>query len=263
MRQRHSLSDETGKSPEPLPVFAIGDVHGHYDRLVALLAKADVTDQDCIVVQCGDLGHFGRDTQAGDLACWTAVYKREVKVDIVLWGNHDRAVIDTNHGFSGYKSPGQEIKHMMRAMEADGRLRMAYAAHGWLLTHAGLHAQIKYNPLPEDVDRTDAESMALYLCGLGHQTDAILDAVGRSRGGWSPYGGILWRDIAEALWSGVPQVFGHSASSQHVVRGEQDKWYCIDIGAKGGPVDTDANCLAGIWLPTQEIVRVDLGTEGK
>lgn len=236
-------------------VFVVGDVHGHHDRLIALLDKAGVDDRDCIVVQCGDLGHFGRETYADDLTCWRNVYDKTLKVDIVIWGNHDRAVIDTNHTFGGYSKPhGPEIKHMMNAMEADGRLRLAYAAHGWLITHAGYSPSGRYPDTT--VDRTDAEALAQWLCD--EKQGPVIDAVSRYRGGWSEWGGILWRDVREDLWDGVPQVFGHSADKDHLVRGEQDQWFCVDIGGKGGWLDPDAACLAGLWLPSQEIIRVDM-----
>lgn len=235
------------------PTLIIGDCHGHHDRLEALLSKAGVADKDCTVMQLGDLGHFDATTRASDAETWRLVYKRELKVDKVLWGNHDRAVIDPKHRFTGYAHPDPEITHMMRAMEAEGRLTLAEAVHGWLVTHAGL-APLAIDTRRE-VDWHDAQAIADWLNGESGET---IDAVSRARYGRYPFGGILWRDISEDLWDGVPQIFGHSASFQHVIRGETDQWYDIDIGGKGGPNDRDAECLAGIWLPSQEIVRVDM-----
>lgn len=259
---------------EERPVFVIGDVHGHVERLQALLVKADTDNIDCTVVQVGDLGHFGKDTMEGDSAAWN--YAQEGWVDTVLWGNHDRAAVDPYHGFSGFTTPISDATTIMNEMERAGRLLMAYAAHGWLITHAGLHAQMKFTTVPEGVDKTNAASLAQWLnsaearrlfnpkYGFSKRgtekipsNRAVVNAVGRYRGGSSSYGGILWRDINEKLWTKVPQIFGHSASSQHIVRGEAGKWYCIDIGGKGGHGYQEAECLAGIWLPSEEIVRVD------
>lgn len=244
-------------------VFVIGDVHGHLDRLEALLLKAGCNEKDCYVVQLGDLGHFGgrHGSPTGDLLCWQMF--RDGGLDYVLWGNHDRAVVDPRHHFGGYEAPkGPEIKHIMKLMAAEGRLLLAIEAHGWLLTHAGLHAQFKYNTVP--FDKTDVGAIADWI-NL-HPVDedpedrtltAVVNAIGGKRGGWSPYGGILWRDISEKLF-GVPQVFGHSASYKRKIRGQAKDWWCIDIGGKGGREDPKGNCLAGIWLPSQEVVRVDL-----
>jgi hypothetical protein len=54
------------------PTLVIGDVHGHLDRLTALLEQEEViarndsdgydrVNHDVRVVQVGDLGHFGAD----------------------------------------------------------------------------------------------------------------------------------------------------------------------------------------------------------
>jgi hypothetical protein len=101
---------------------------------------------------------------------------------------------------------------------------------------------------------------------------AIINAIGIRRGGRTATGGILWRDIEEKLYSGFRQIFGHSADPKHQVRfvsealhtrspfsqvaPEQGWSYCIDIGGKGN--EDGASCLAGIWLPSEKIVRVDL-----
>lgn len=252
------------------PVFCIGDVHGHVDRLEALLMKAKCDETDCYVVQLGDLGHFGTDgSPTGDVMAWQ--YAREGWVDYVIWGNHDRAVVDQAHRFVGYQNPTPEVQHIMKLMEQEGRVLFAIEAHGWLLTHAGLHKQFKYNKAP--VNKFDPGEIADWLnkhrdldftVPPDRATDkdlfACVNAIGGKRGGWSPYGGILWRDISEKLY-GVPQVFGHSASQKHKVRGERDNWWCIDIGGKGGRDDPAADCLAGIWLPSQEIVQINMNDD--
>lgn len=254
-----------------VPVFVIGDVHGHVDRLEALLLKAGCKDKECKVVQLGDLGHFGDSgSPTGDAMCWQ--HAKDGWIDYVLWGNHDRAVVDRRHEFGGYATPRPEIKHMMRLMEAEGRLFFAIEAHGWLLTHAGLHAQFKFqNNCPIDkmnvgeisdwLNQFNLDGEGVTLSIDDHNSrDGVVNAIGGTRGGWSSYGGILWRDITEKLY-GIPQVFGHSASRKHKIRGEKDLWWCVDIGGKGGKDDPDAECLAGIWLPSQEIVRVDMNKE--
>jgi hypothetical protein len=125
--------------------FVIGDVHGHLDRLEALLKQEaflvwceecqgggqlvdghhpadndfgwDYDYKDCdkcgglgwsrerkevTIVQLGDLGHFGADASpTGDTLCYKYVTDNRW-ADIVLWGNHDRALVDSQHIFNGY-----------------------------------------------------------------------------------------------------------------------------------------------------------------
>jgi hypothetical protein len=208
---------------------------------------------------------------------------------VILWGNHDRAVVSSWHHFSGYTRPGPETLHLVKAAQFDRKLKIAYSAHGYLMTHAGLHSQFRYNNVP-DALKQDPAAFAdwanaqdrLYIEGHEEATSpnykATVDAISRTRGGPSNYGGILWRDISEALFDGYPQVFGHSADREHQVRyvgprfhtrslKDYQTWalankveapmsYCVDVGGKGDrPGD---NCLAGVWLPEGRVVRVDL-----
>lgn len=250
---------------EDKPVLVVGDVHGNLHRLTALLEKASTgppsaPTEDFLVVQLGDLGHHGGHTKWQDREIFERVYKNGL-VDVLLWGNHDRAIIDRKHLFGGYDSPFPETVHIINTMQYDGRLRLAYSAHGWLITHAGLHAQFGWLPLKVDVDREDPQAIADWLnsydAGRSSNVAPWINNVSGRRGGMQSFGGILWRDVSEKLYTKVPQVFGHSASSQHVVRGERDQWYCVDIGGRPTASPSDADCLAGIWLPSQEIVQVD------
>lgn len=231
--------------------FIIGDVHGKARRLQVLLEKSRARERGAEIVQLGDLGHFGEETLNGDYDCWNAAF--EGQIDKVIWGNHDRATVDRRHMFNGY-APGSPVMHrFINPMERNGRLVMAYASHGWLVTHAGLH--IQFDGFVERND-FDVVKIAEWLNDPKRLDDGVINAVGRTRGGPFPYGGILWRDISEPLATGIKQIFGHSASREHEIRGEQDSWWCIDIGGKPSATDPGADALAGIFLPSQEIVRV-------
>lgn len=283
------------------PVLAIGDCHGHLNRLEALLWQEGVigacpdcqgtgdeieheTDfdpnqtpfcercggdgitrlrDDCIVVQLGDLGHFGSSwigpsrgghyvpgSSGGDLLIYDFAKKW---IDFVLWGNHDRAVIDKWHEFGGYIAPVPETFRIMKDLRDEGRQLLAYAAHGFLLTHAGLHAQFKHNKTPPEA-KADVVACATYIndeCDL--HNNGITDAISTKRGGRSVAGGILWRDASESLYGSFRQVFGHSSKPKvrryQMPSGES---FCIDIG------DQHNGRLAGIWLPSEEVVEVQL-----
>lgn len=238
------------------PTFCIADVHGHYDRLQELLIEAGILDiygkrsnWDVRVVQLGDLGHFGAHGEGptADMFCYEAVY-RDKWIDTVLWGNHDRGVYDKAHEFTGFTLPRPEVIHMMHLMMGNGTLQAATTAHGWLLTHAGVHSGFSRD-LPTDVE---AAAKVLNEKAETEDYEAIIDAVSpqRTKHPIEPWGGILWRDHSEFLGRRWPQLFGHTKDQN--VRGEKDRYWCIDVGTP------DNGRLAGIWLPSQKIVEINL-----
>lgn len=237
------------------------------------------TDKDADVILLGDVGHFGtQGSPTGDEMTWRAALHW---ADVILWGNHDRAMVDNTHAFSDFYRHPVSCVHMMRSAMAEGKLKLAHVSHNFLLTHAGLHLAFRDQQVHPDIKR----DMRVFADWINKVNDpdaegtlnqiGIRDAISRTRGGGSNAGGILWRDIDEKLhhWR---QVFGHSADhGKHQVKfvweGGHSRYanaiphwawengrfsYCIDIGGKGDkPGD---NCLAGIWLPEERIVRVDL-----
>jgi hypothetical protein len=267
-------------------VFAISDVHGHFDRLIALLQQEQIIDEkenriddNVTVVQLGDLGHFGMTRGDGkppvpksptaDKLCYEFV-ERGI-IDVTLFGNHDRAVFDSTHIFGGYVPPPTETAKLMQQLWLDGSYCLAYATDKFLLTHAGLHKQFKHNDVPAEW-KTDPQALAeaindwdrrLGIGGDGYippykewsQGDkaivAMVNAIGGVRGGRSPYGGIVWRDASESLYDGFRQVFGHSAKDKvRTYHGAAGPSYCIDIGtAVNGNV-------AGMWIDGDTVKEV-------
>lgn len=247
-------------------------------------AKTDVT-----IVQVGDLGHWGQGgSPTGDTLCYKYVTENRW-ADVVLWGNHDRAMVDNQHAFNGF-IPDYQTAHFLSILQEEGRLQTAFEAHGFLITHAGLALSFRDQKVSDEL-KTDLTKFVdwindeddKYLAQpvksrdisvLDKQAMGIINAIGARRGGWSSVGGILWRDINEGLYMGWRQIFGHSADhKKHMVRacdakshtrnldGQYGCSYCIDIGGKPGRVSEhgyNPNCLAGIWLPSEKIVRVDL-----
>lgn len=290
------------------PTLVIGDVHGHLDRLEALLKQEGIIDRcecdgehdcqicdgdgitrvnyDVEVVLLGDVGHFGHDgSPTGDFLTWRAADRW---ADVILWGNHDRAVVDPSHQFNGYLSPAKETEHLMLTLVHEKRLKLAHASHGFLLTHAGLHfvwerqaVDIVRKDDPYDVatwfNVNDESWFSNQVTAFDEIALKYRDAVGPVRGRGGNAGGILWRDISEKLYTWEPdhperfrQIFGHSADyKEHQVRyvgrstytrkldpRDENPSYCIDVGGKGDkPGD---KTLAGIWLPDERIVQVQL-----
>jgi hypothetical protein len=247
--------------------LVIGDCHGHLDRLEALLRQEGVLDDcpdsgvvrrnhDVEVVQLGDLGHYGINDQDRDRSIWMAAPHW---LDVILWGNHDRAVIDGRHFFQGYQRPFPETLDLVKAALKSGKLRLAHEAHDFLLTHAGLHSKYKYNKAPQE----NATEIAAWLNERENEDSqdkdfvAIRDAISYTRGGRSSHGGILWRDCSESLYKPVRQIFGHSSKDK--VRtyqaGKMGDSFCVDVGNQFN------GRLAAIWLPDETVVEVKLDND--
>ena len=222
--------------------FVIGDVHGHIDRLNALLCRANAVHQDTQIVFLGDLGHYGVDTWSGDQACIS--FAAEIGA-IVLWGNHDRAIVDPdNHRFRGYQHPGPGAQDFI---EEKLDMRIAYAVDGYLLTHAGLHPAWASSSVKRVFT---AEGWVRYLESVPFD-DPIITSIAAPRGGWARQGGILWRDAREDLFRGVKQIFGHTRGWVRAYPTEGSAAsFCIDTGSK------ENGSLVGMWTDTREIVAV-------
>lgn len=224
------------------PAFIIGDVHGHYEPLRALLIKAGLMsskderlDPSVTIIQLGDLGHFGYESSTSDLACYKLASKLRMHV---LWGNHDRANFDFRHSFSGFRKANFETLEIIRSIHPT----FALESHGYVLTHAGIHPTYESFLPPTLSPRecaTKINSVRAIVTGL-------TDDIGPRRGGSSTNGGILWRDDSEELSSAFPQIYGHTRG---FIR-KHGRSYCIDIANRG------TNNLAGIWLPSMEILTV-------
>lgn len=268
------------------PCLVIGDVHGHLDRLEALLKQEGIigpcpecdgtggnpycescegegitrTNEDVLVIQLGDLGHLGAENALADVLC----YKYGSRwLDYILWGNHDIASIDSNHRFRDYAPPYRETNSYMRMLFEEGRLFFAYETHGFLLTHAGLHAAFKHQPIDDHIKK-DLSTFVKWINQYNPFSSerfpldliATINAIGYSRGGRSPHGGILWRDANEKLYPDFRQIFGHTSKDKvRKYHSNSGYSYCIDVG------DKNNGRLVGIWLPDERIVEINLNNE--
>lgn len=266
--------------PDPRPALLLGDTHGHPQRLLRLLLNEGLVEpggtpgrprywggyqrvRDQVqVVHLGDWGDWAH-PKDGDLECLLLC---RAFCDVMLWGNHDRALVDAGHAFAGHDTPRAPVTGILSSMVRSGQLRLAWTDGTWLATHAGLHqvwGRQRVGFAHDDPVAFCAWINAADRRWLLNEADdepdvdatAVRDAVGRSRGGSAPFGGILWRDADEPLYDGFPQVFGHSVQPDctplHVARPDGRDHWGIDIGGKHGN-GPDAAC--GLWLPAQRIV---------
>jgi hypothetical protein len=246
------------------PALIIGDSHGHYDRLAALLYQEGFLrvhagglernpDNDAVAVHVGDVVHAGFYTQPADRTIAEQVANRRW-VDQVVWGNHDRAIIDLrNHGFNGFSAPFPETVDAYKLLEKEDRIHLALAVHGFLITHAGLSSH--YETLPPD-EVAEAAAWLNSARKPGDRHVEVIDAISYVRRGPALAGGILWRSMTEDLSSRFNQIFGHTTQAEagQVASGVNDNgtaWYNIDVG------DRANQTLAGLWLPDRRPVMVN------
>jgi hypothetical protein len=222
-------------------------------------------NKDVEVVQLGDLGHYGKDTKAKDRSIWASA---PAWLDVILWGNHDRAIFEPQvHWFGGYSEPFPETKEMIKRASEEGdpnhngvgnKLKLAHEAHGYFLSHAGLHAFFAHQDVDQEL-KEDPWELAQWL-NVNDREDnrwdtflPIRDNVSVKRMGRATAGGILWRDASESLYKGFPQVFGHSAKPKvRQYQSKENTSYCVDVG------NATNGRLAGIWLPECRIVEVNI-----
>lgn len=237
--------------------LVIGDVHSKFELFEGLLRQEGIIDAEgnrvrgnqVTVIQLGDLGDYRFNTIATDAKIATYADKW---VDIFLWGNHERPVIG-GPSFGGYYPPAPETKQLLLKWRGEGRLLMAYAAEGFLITHAGLHPDALKNT--GRLDRKDPARIARWINRkddkFPHRMDPntlpMRDNITWFRGGWDPYGGLLWRDSREDLYDGVRQVFGHTSHELAISQeGETGLSYDVDTSKHGS--------ISAIWLPSEEVI---------
>jgi len=248
--------------------LVIGDVHGRVNRLEALLLQEGILEKkldsssivrvnhDDAVIQLGDLGHYGYKTQAQDRDTWELAPDW---LDTILLGNHDAAVFDPQHSFGGYLEPFPETVYLMKQAKKSGKLQLAAEAHGFLLTHAGLHPHWYRGMDDPHLKSMDAKECAEWLNEENAKEGQwstrfceIRDNVDPMRGGSHRVGGILWRDARQKLYEGYRQIFGHTSKDTVCRTYNESQSYCIDVG------DISNGRLMGMWLPSEEVVEVNL-----
>jgi predicted phosphodiesterase len=253
------LDLETARSyngPMDRKTFVFGDVHGHLERLKALYEAAGV-ESSHYTISLGDLGHYGiSQSKRADADTWAWAYEH---VNRVIWGNHDYAVFHPQHLFGGYQEPFPETIDIIKRFITQQRMSLALDAHSFLLTHAGLHKSFMHQRVP-DIVKQDPHHFVSWVseCETTRPVpDSLIgvrDAISGYRGGGASAGGILWRDAREKLYPNFRQIFGHTAKDNKVRKypGDHGMSYCIDIGT------TTNGRLAGIWLPSEEVIDIKI-----
>lgn len=230
-------------------IIAIGDVHGEMDGLQEVLIHAGVIDSRGLwrggnktLVQVGDVVDRGPYPFEANRLLSTLQRDAEAQGGKVirLIGNHELEILRGNfylttllqHKVMPYR------EEMMKDI-LENRVTAAFAAQGYLFTHAGLTSEMmetisaEISPLPVD-EQTLADHINRVLVRAVQEGDFShpIFSVGRSRGGNRELGGIFWEDIR--VLSGfqpaeLKQVVGHTPLKR-IVQSDTGRLIGIDIG---------------------------------
>jgi len=232
--------------------FVVPDAHGKLGLVHRLLREQGIlgdnasrVDRETTVVQLGDLCNCVPESVDDDLRC---LDRAPEWFDVYLVGNHEHPYLGGPR-FSGFYSD-PEIAHRLKLLYSKGLLQAAYAADGILVTHAGVGAAWQ-----RSLDRRTAAGAASRLNKLwrARPTAELFGCIGRSRGGSSPTGGILWADWSEPKSDAFSQIVGHTV-------GDQPRWQkhaegkfavCIDLGG--------TTAIVGAWITDGKVELVRAG----
>lgn len=232
------------------PVFVVPDAHGNAELVRGLLEQEGIvepgwsarTDTDVFVLQLGDLANCVASSSQADLEALGLVHSG--LINQMLIGNHEHPYFGGTP-FAGF-FPVPEVKESLyRIRDRDG-LKVAYEAHGVLVTHAGVG--------PWARKQLGTDDPAVMAERLNHNFDVdprhhLFNVVGKARRGWNNEGGILWADWSEPKPRKLKQVIGHSVGDAIRIRWQTR---CIDLGA-----GKDSSRIAGAWIrPGGEVQTV-------
>ena len=231
------------------PLMVLSDAHGFYHSLSAVLIHAGLinpeliwTGKNTILVQMGDIIDRGQDYQAIEtlLDFITEQVKKEKGKVVRLLGNHELEILRKNYCLTSM--PYWEILPFREKLIKDilaGKIKAAYAARGFLFTHAGCTDPM-LNVLKQDLpQKFTAKQVADLLNEILKQSVQKDDYshpifyISRVRGGIDPFAGIFWADINELLKSHkaspFKQIVGHTMVPQ-IISSKDKKVICVDVG---------------------------------
>ena len=146
-------------------IYAVGDIHGCYDKLIALMDKIDIDFESDILVFLGD--YIDRGPQSYEVVEYLANLKSKHTNTVFLKGNHEEMLEKYLNGkdrVSYLVNGGQQTleSYMNRAREEDeppiprkhldfyNDLKIFYETENYIFVHAGLK-----NKVPVDKQKTE------------------------------------------------------------------------------------------------------------
>lgn len=152
------------------------------------------------------------------------------KKTICILGNHTTSYISPNTcRCSGYTPQKEKAIKKILKMADFKRMRFFHHENGFLFSHAGFNNKllpVGAEPLKFLKEQEPEARKALF----GGKSHWFFEA-GRARGGYRPYGGLLWDDFSREFEpiTGLKQIFGHSPIFSPAKTENGD--YCIDTWA--------------------------------
>lgn len=230
-------------------LVAVGDVHGQFEELVAILRHAKLIDARLNwcgganrLVQIGDVldrGPFALKVVAllDNLQAQAQASGGEV---IRLVGNHELELMMENYLISQFtREQAMEMRAKLIGQVLAGDLKAAYAHKGFLFTHAGVTRKLM-RVFKLQLEDANAANLAMLINLIFKESvkhsffKHPIFNVSTSRLGPDRYGGIFWEDIQDLLNSypkGSPvwQVVGHTPVETVAIDGNK-KIIALDVG---------------------------------
>ncbi len=240
------------RANNPRTLIAVGDAHGEYHSLAAVLISAGLMDPDLnwtggktVLLQIGDI--LDRGLNPLEIDRLLDVLLPQAKAaggDIIrIVGNHELEILRKNYFITSLpRFQVEDFRKKLISGIESGKWQAAYSNKGFLFTHAGvcdsLYAVLK-QPLGEvkitapkmakEINRIFVESVI-----SNHYSHPIFN-VSFMRGGGDRYGGIFWEDFNSLLDNYMlcpfRQIIGHTVTGKIVMTAD-GKLIGIDVGMK-------------------------------
>jgi len=229
-------------------IFIIGDVHGEYHGFAAALISSKLmspelkwTGKKNILVQIGDIidrGYYPMQIDKLLDVLQTEAKKAGGKV-VRLVGNHELEILKKNYSITSLPYfQIESFRNKLIRQITDGTLQVAYAAKGYLITHAGICNNL-YEIFKKELPRITPSTLAAHINEIFKKAVAEdnynhpIFNISFMRGGDSKYGGIFWEDLRSLIenYKEVPfnQILGHTRIMENF-RTKDGKITAIDIG---------------------------------
>lgn len=261
-----------------MSTFVIPDCHGNWKLVLGLLEQEGlIEDQldfppkrighDATIIQLGDLCNCVVSSINDDLMALKLVGPI---IDVYLVGNHEHPYFG-GLPFDGF-GPFAELKNELFKLNDRGFIKAAHEVDGIMLSHAGVTVSANGIETWHTDNKAKEFADSLNTLWRANRFDhSMFSAIGHSRGGLCPEGGILWSDWREQKTRQFPQIFGHTVGqtwrSTSPQNGEPyfllDRPYenatplpvqslCIDIGA-----DKKTKSILGCWIDSGKVSLIE------
>lgn len=186
----------------------VGDIHGKLDVVKKAL------DMDGQIIFVGDLVDSFYSSTDDQIECVKIVLSAidEGKARCIF-GNHELSYLMPSHRCSGFSREMEAYmkhfeKEIMEKFDPYITFKKTDEYDPFIISHAGFCPEV-YN---DWVEQKDGGVWFLNQDSMAHW-------VSYARGGFKPFGGIFWLDIAEFQpVTGINQIFGHTSRGGNLIR---------------------------------------------